>query len=55
MGGSEKNGRRLIFFVKFLNMSHLGESNSGPMRYECIALPTELRWQKLKQFNNITI
>ncbi len=25
-------------------MSHLAELNCGPMLYECIALPTELRW-----------
>ena len=24
-------------------LSHLGGSNSGPTRYECVALPTELR------------
>ena len=24
--------------------SHLRGSNSGPLRYECNALPTELRW-----------
>lgn len=24
--------------------SHLSESNRRPTRYECVALPTELRW-----------
>ena len=28
-------------------MSHLGDSNSGPMVYDTIALPTELRWRAL--------
>lgn len=26
------------------NLSHLGVSNSRPTRYECVALPAELRW-----------
>ncbi len=25
-------------------LSHLGVSNSRPTRYECVALPAELRW-----------
>ena len=34
----------------FFVLSHLGGSNSGPARYECAALPTELRWPKVALF-----
>lgn len=30
-------------------MSQDRDLNPGPMRYECIALPTELSWLNLKQ------
>ncbi len=26
-------------------MSHFGDSNPRPTHYECVALPTELKWQ----------
>lgn len=29
-------------------LSHLRESNSGPLLYESIALPAELRWQPVR-------
>ena len=42
--------KRLIFTKDFLGnlhfWSHLPESNRRPTRYECVALPSELKWQR---------
>ncbi len=37
-----------LFFVRYL-MSQDRDLNPGPMRYECIALPTELSWHWYKR------
>ncbi len=41
--GQNPEGVQLISVL----LSHLRGSNSGPLLYESIALPTELRWQSL--------
>lgn len=33
----------------FLCLSHLAGLNRGPTRYECVALPTELRWPTMEK------
>ena len=38
---TKKEGRNLLF------QSHFPDSNRGPTHYECVALPTEPKWQSL--------
>ena len=33
-----------------LNMSHMTDSNRRPTHYECVALPTELKWPQFKTY-----
>ena len=42
---------KAVFHSSVMNgeMSQDRDLNPGPMRYECIALPTELSWLNLKQ------
>ncbi len=40
---------RLLTFHSFLNQSHLPESNQRPTDYKSVALPSELKWLKIKE------
>ena len=31
-------------------LSHFADSNRGPTHYECVALPTELKWRRRRCF-----
>ena len=41
---TKKEGRNLLF------QSHFPDSNRGPTHYECVALPTEPKWQDCMLF-----
>ena len=36
--------KKRVPFPKLFCMSHMSDSNQRPTHYECVALPTELKW-----------
>src|SRR3989344_8880873 len=46
---------KLRFYrIPYRSVSHLRDSNSGPLLYESIALPAELRWRMPNSINKST-
>lgn len=46
---SDEKNTLIRIGVFFFVLSHLAGLNRGPTRYECVALPTELRWPTMEK------